>query len=168
MSLAVLEIEDWILEADISVTMEHSAAIAQDHCTCGYCQNFYQSIDTTFPNLRRFLAQFGVDPEGPDELLPFEPTLLLASYAVAGRILRRGNHPIYVDGIPVLIESGSRSEVISGCPAPYFVVSVGEFELPWILEEDMNEVISPANDPACLERIFNRWLLRQNDNSLYS
>ena len=168
MSLAVLEIEDWILETDIPVTMEHSAAIARDHCTCGYCQNFYQAIDAFFPNLRRFLAQFGIVPEGPDELLPFEPTLLLASYAVSGRILRRGKLPVYVDGIPVLMESGKRSEVISGCPEPYFVLTIGEFELPWILEEDMNEVISPANDPECLERIYNRWLLRQNNNSLYS
>lgn len=155
----IIHIEDWIFDIDMSATMEDSARKAADHCTCGYCRNFYQSLDVVYPHLEPFLAQFGIDPEGVTELLPFEPTLYLVGYDVFGRILHSGRAPLYVDGIPIAPEE---KEDFS------FRLTVGELELPWVLEEDMDEVISPANEPEFLERMDTIWLLRHGGSDYLS
>ena len=42
------------------------------------------------------MEQFGVNLEGPSELMPFEPTLMLACYRVDGQILQWGKTPLSV------------------------------------------------------------------------
>lgn len=155
----IIHIEDWIFEVEMAATMEDSARKAADHCTCGYCRNFYQSLDSVCPNLRVLLAQFGIDPEGVTEFMPFEPTLCLVGYDVMGHIHKFGSAPIYVDGICVLPEWKGEG---------VFRLTVGEMELPWVLEEDMDEVISPANEPEFLERMESVWLLRHGGSEYIS
>lgn len=153
----ILEIADWVFDVDITATMADSAEKAHDHCTCGYCRNFYEALDGAYPELRAFLAQFGIDSEGVSELLPFEPTLYLVGYDVKGSILSAGKRAITVDGAVIEPEN-----VDSAC----FRLTVGELMLPWILEEDMDEVVSPANDPECLSRM-NEILLMRHGESLF-
>lgn len=155
----ILELDDWLFEVDITATMIDSADKAHDHCTCGYCRNFYEALDGTYPNLRAFLAQFGIDAEGVSELLPFAPTVYLVGYDVKGSILSRGKHPVMVDGAAV------EPEVKNGA---CFRLTVGELTLPWILDEDMDEVVSPANDPECLARMNEIWLARHGESLFFS
>ena len=113
-----LEIDGWKFDVDLVETMSYSSKVLSDHCQCGYCRNFYQAIDGSYPQLRTFLAQFGMHVETPEELMPFE----------------------------------------TQCKSPYFVLTSGFLELPWLLDEDMNEVISTANEPEFLEKMWNRLL----------
>ena len=71
----ILNIHDWIFDVNIDATMALSAAQANDHCQCGYCRNFYSTIDRSCLHLRSFLSQFGLDVDGPDEMCPYEPTI---------------------------------------------------------------------------------------------
>ncbi len=150
----ILQIDDWKFQVDLERTKEHSSFVSSEHCTCGYCENFYRAAGLTYPGLKPFLARFGIVMDGPSEMYPIEPTLYLAGYRVFGRILQFGNGPMMVDGIPVTAEPVD--EV-------HFMLEVGEMPLPWVMAEDMNEVISPANEPEFLEKMYRKILLRNPD-----
>lgn len=154
----ILEIDGWKFDIDLPATMEYSAAEAADHCTCAYCRNFYEAIDDSYPDLRPFLAQFGINIEAPDELMNFEPTLYLGAYAVTGRILRFGTGPIRISGAAVLPETSREAMVNAGCQQPYFVLTVGLLTLPWILDEPPEDVVSPGNEPSFLRKMWNKLL----------
>lgn len=149
---------DWIFEVDIPQTMERSGAHAADHCTCGYCENFYRTVDSVYPHMRSFLTGFGVNIEGPDEFCPFEPTICEATYVVCGKILQHGSLTIHVDGVPVLFQSSL--ELDHALPQPSFGIVVGLMDLPWVLDEPMEEVVSPANEPECLDRMWKKLIKR--------
>ena len=59
-------------------------------------------IDQSYPYLRPALEQFGINLEGPCELMPFEPTLMLACYRIDGKIRQWGRSQMYISGIPLL------------------------------------------------------------------
>jgi len=149
----IIRINDWEFDIDWEKTTEHASFAAEDHCTCAYCENYYRSVERMYPNLRSFIARFGAHILGPVEMYPIEPTLYLSGYRIFGKVLRAGNGPFMVDGIPVMPDI--RDEEI-------FMLEVGEMELPWVLEEDMNEVISPANEPEFLEKMYRKLLSRSN------
>lgn len=147
----LLKIDDWIFDIDSERTMEHSSFAFRTHCTCGYCENYYRSVELAYPELRPFLERFCVDILGPSEMYPFEPTLCLLGYKVYGSILRFGREPLMVGSVPVMpvpLEDG------------LFLLEVGEMTLPWVLEEKQEEVLSPANEPEFLERMYRKMLRR--------
>jgi len=164
----VISIRDWQFDVDISANMEISAAQAAEHCMCGYCRNFYQGIDDACPSLRPFLAEFGVHVEGPDELSPFEPTIYEASYIVQGSILSVGTNCFRVDDIPICVVSSGEADMDTVRPEPYFVLTVGLIELPWLLDEDPSQVISPANEEYYLQRMEKKLLKRLQMDNMYS
>lgn len=164
----ILEIGDWVLDADIQLTMELSVSQAKEHCDCGYCRNFYASVDAAYPSMRTFLSQFGLDIEGPDELSPFEPTIYEATYIVQGNILRAGSTPLFIDGVPLLVKSAKEADLDTVHPEPYFALCVGLMELPWTLTEDRDEVVSPANEDAYLQRMQRKLLERLQNDTFYS
>ena len=156
----VIHLEDWVLEIDIPATMEWTGRHAADHCTCGYCENFYRSVDTEYPQMRSFLAQFGVNVEGPDEFCPFEPTICEATYVVTGSIFHKGESSVFVDGVPIQISD--KLDMDHTLPMHRFGLIVGLMELPWVLDEPMEDVVSPANEPECLERMWKKLLQRSD------
>lgn len=58
-----------------------------------------------------------------------------------------------VDGVPVMADIRDGEQ---------FMLEVGEMVLPWVLEEDMDEVISPANEPEFLEKMYRKLLSRSS------
>lgn len=149
----ILKINDWEFDIDLERTGEHSSFVSSEHCTCGYCENYYLSVCNAYPNLQRFLAQFSINIDGPSEMYPIEPTLYLAGYRVFGRVLKAGNEPMMIDGVPVSAEIRDQEQ---------FMLEVGEMPLPWVLDEDMDEVISPANEPEFLEKMYRKLLSRSS------
>lgn len=154
----ILEIDDWKFDIDLAATMEYSAKEAASHCDCAYCRNFYVAVDDTYPELRPFLARFGIDVEAPEELMPFEPNNVLCCYAVEGNVLRFGQNLTHIHGITIYAENPDDAMINTGCKAPYFILSVGPMDLPWVLAEPMDAVESPANQPSFMKRMLN-WLL---------
>lgn len=164
----LLEIDEWKFDIDFAATMEYSAGEAREHCTCAYCRNFYAAVDDTYPELRPFLGQFGLDIEAPDELMPFAATNVSVLYAVSGRIVTRGSGPIMAGDIRVFPEEWEISMVNTDCPDPIFILDAGPFDLPWLLDEAIDDVESPANEPGFSERMKNRFLRRKNDDIIPS
>lgn len=156
----VIQIHDWKFEVDMTTTMEYSAKEAADHCDCAYCRNFYAAIDGTYPQMRPFLAQFGIDMEAPEELFPIDPVVCVAYYRAYGRVLEAGTAEITVDGQEILpLQSKGRKKT-------YFELCVGPMELPWVLDEPMDEVVSPANRPSVLKRMWIKFLNRKKSHAL--
>lgn len=161
----VLKIEDWEFEVDFQTTENHSRQELEDHCTCGYCRNFYAAVDGKYTNLRPFLQQFGLEIEAPDELFPYEPMLYGAEYAVAGSIVHQGKLPISIDGLILSFEV--ESSINHAMQGPVFYISIGIMELPWVLNEPMEEVVSPANEPSFLQKMWKK-LLSKTGKSDYT
>ena len=147
----VLKIDDWIFQVDLEKTAEHSSYVSSEHCTCGYCENYYRTVEVAFPELKPFLARFGVLVDAPSELYPIAPTLYLSGYRVTGEIRQFGSSPMMAGAAPVMAEPSEGGT---------FLLEVGEIPLPWVLEEDMDEVISPANEPEFLERMYRKLISR--------
>ena len=144
---------------DVDATSERTRKYSFEHCQCGYCKNFYEAVDIAYPQLRPALEHFGIHLEGPCELMPFEPTLMLACYRVDGQIRQWGRSSLYVSGIPILPEAGDDNT---------FLLWVGEMHLPWLQKESVEDVVSPANLPEFLERMREIWFLRHGDEFLFS
>jgi len=154
-----LQINDWEFDIDLEATKEHSSFAAQDHCTCSYCENYYRTARRCYPALAPFLKQFGIDMDGPVEMYPFEPTLYLAGYRVRGSIVKAGMAPVMVDGIPVSAEP---------CEDWCFMLEVGEMALPWVMPIHPDDVVSPANEPEFLEKMYRKLAERMGGISLIS
>lgn len=162
----IVQIYDWVFDVDIPATMAYSAAVWEDHCTCGYCRNFYETLDGAYPSLKPFLKQFGMNSLTPEEMSPIEPTLCIVSYCFIGTIVKRGIYPLDT-GEVVFTASTHDQNPLYKPPfgKPFFVLTSGLLELPWVLDEDMDEVISPANEPEYMERMMNR-LLENTDSEI--
>lgn len=149
-----IQILDWKFSVDVDATFAHTLKNSADHCECGYCRNYYDCVDMVYPDLRHFLSQFGIVLEGPSELMPFEPTIILACYRVHGEIISWGQEPLFADTIPIAIGAGEDDT---------FLLWVGEMVLPWGLNEPVEEVVSPANTPDFIERMQQIWYMRHSE-----
>jgi len=136
----ILEFSDWLLLSDNETNAAYSVEEAQQHCTCPWCRNFYNTVDKRYPGLRYFLSRFGLDVEAPESLQPITPELYQASYVADGKILRQGSGPIFIDDLPITIEPDVEPDA--------FYLHVGLMNLPWVLEEDPRTLELPngAND----------------------
>ncbi len=153
----IITLADWQFSVDAQATLDYTIKCSQDHCTCPYCENFYQNIDAAHPQLRPVLSRFGIHLDGPCELMPFEPTLLMACYRVTGQILRRGESALHIEEVPLRPEEADDRT---------FFLWIGELEVPWTQEIDMDEVLSPANEPEFLDRMLQRWLQTRDEYEL--
>ena len=150
---------DWEFEVDVASTFQRTTQNTLDHCTCAYCQNYYDAAPLAYPELPEFLGKFGVEFHGPSEVMPFLPTLVLTCYRVQGSILRYGTQPIYAGEVLITPEHADEHS---------FFLWAGEMGLPWLQQEDPDEVISPANLPEFMDRMEQIWLLRHGPGSIQS
>lgn len=145
----VFSVADWKFQVDTRSTAEHTVKNSTDHCLCAYCRNYYETVDLAYPRLRQVLGKFGITMEGPSELMPLEPAIVLACYRVKGKILQSGDTRIYVDDVRIFPEAGDEES---------FLLWVGAMALPWVQEEPMEDVLSPANEPEFLDRMARKWM----------
>ena len=155
----ILKLGDWRFRVNPEATAERTRKYSFEHCQCSYCKNFYDAIDIAYPELRPVMEQFGINLEGPCELMPFEPTLMLACYRVDGQILQWGKAKLSVKGVSLVPEAGDEDT---------FLLWVGEVQLPWLQEEAAEDVVSPANLPEFLERMQEIWSLRHGSSLICS
>ena len=159
-----LKIADWEFDIAMERTMAYSAAEAAEHCDCAYCRNYYAAIDFDCPGMRPFLAQFGIDAEAPDELMPYDllpapegiddRVYYAGKYVVFGRIRKHGKERFALGNADFYPMEDTEFDV----GEPHFVLSLEESEIRWVLDEPFAEVVSPANEPSFLKKMWNRLL----------
>lgn len=145
----IISIADWKFRVEVSATEEHTMNNSTDHCLCAYCRNYYETVDIAQPRLRQVLRRFGIQLEGPSEVMPLAPNVILACYRVRGEILHRGNVHLFVDDVRLFPESTEDDS---------FLLWVGPMELPWVQAENPEDVLSPANVPEFLDRMARKWM----------
>ena len=155
----IFSIDNWKFRVDVTATMEHTTKNSADHCQCAYCRNFYGAVDGAYPELRPFLGKFGIYLDGPSEVMPLEPTYILACYRVYGEILSRGGGDFWLGDLRFTVEENDDGT---------FLLWVGEMDIPWLLEEDMDEVVSPANLPEFMDRMREVYLRRSMGEAVIS
>ena len=154
-----ISVADWIFDVDIASTMSYSAKVWENHCTCGYCRNFYETMNTEYPLTKAFLKKFGMNILTPEEMSPIEPTLCILSYCICGTVVKRGIYPVDSGDVVFSVTTDAQNPLYEPpFGKPFFVLTTGLLELPWVLDEDMDEVISPANEPEYMQRMMNRLL----------
>lgn len=145
----LLTIADWKFLVDPDSTTARTISYSTDHCLCAYCRNYYDTVSSAYPMVCKVLGKFGIALEGPNEVMPLEPNVILACYRVTGEILQKGNTRLHVDGVGIFPEPGEEGT---------FLLWVGAMILPWVQDEPMEDVISPANQPEFLDRMTRKWL----------
>ena len=78
----------------------------------------------------------------------------IGDYVVFGSILKHGKERIKVG--EAYLEAAEDPELEYSMP--YFVLYVQELVIPWVLEEPMKDVVSPANEPSFLKKMWDRLL----------
>lgn len=162
-----LRLGDWIFEIDMAATMEYSGKEAAGHCDCAYCRNFYAAIDRGYPTFRSALSTFGVDAEAPEELMPYDvdgAMIYDGVWAVCGKVIREGEGPMVLDGITIHPDATNHRNVNCWCPEPCFLLDISGLTLPWVVDEPLGEVVSPANTPSFLSKMWDK-LFEKSDGA---
>ena len=162
----IISVNNWVFDVDVDATAQYCREVQSDPCLCGYCRNFRSAVNTAYPTLDLFLKKLGSTVLAPEELMPYEPTIYEGSYCISGRILQRGDRLIQLPGCTVSIFGEDETDYPTQCPQPYFVFRTCSLELPWVLDEDMDEVVSPANEPEYLQRMWDRLLQNAPNSSI--
>lgn len=149
----ILKVDDWEFDIDLERTMAYSAEEAAGHCDCAYCRNFYAAVDEIYPQFRPFLAQFGLDIEAPEEM--FNPSVYADSldympiYVVYGKILKSGQYEMTAGSVNIVARLAEEG-------VDYFQLDCYEVLLPWVLDEPIEDVLSPANEPSFLQKMWDK------------
>lgn len=167
----ILQDADWKFDIDMQRTMQYYAEESAQRCDCAYCRNFSAAVDGKFPELRPFLAQFGIDIDTPDESMPFDqPGEMWYEnvYSVCGNILDGDDTIRNIYGIDVHVSSENTIGIPSSAPKPCFYLSIGMIRLPWVLDEPMEETVSPANEPTFLAKMWQKLLSKVRNDPVQS
>lgn len=158
----ILQIGDWKFDIDMTRTFEYSAKEAAEHCDCAYCRNFYAAVDGEYPSLRPFLAQFGLNIEAPEEQMPYDLDGKMyydSTFLVFGEILQAGEKEILEGDVSIRPVFWDDSR---------FALDIGTVVLPWVLEEPLEDTVSPANLPSFLQKMWQKLLDRMPDHRTQS
>ncbi|MBQ6840188.1 MAG: hypothetical protein IJO45_05810 [Oscillospiraceae bacterium] len=162
----IISIQDWIFDVDVDATANYCSDVIADPCVCGYCRNFRSAVKEAYPSLDPLLSRFGSRVDAPEELMPYEPTVFEGSYCISGVILKTGTEELRCDKCSLSVLTAEQTDYETACPRPYFVLRTNSLELPWVLAEDMDEVVSPANEPEYLERMWDRLLQNAPESTI--
>lgn len=154
----VLEIDGWKFQVFDVTTRKYYAKEAAGHCTCATCRNFYRTVDREYPELRPFLARFGVHVEAPDSMSAPIQTLCDCHYAVCGKILEAGDEPITVGNTVVHPQTWEDALVDTDMDEPCFFLFVSPLHVPWVLDEPMDAIDTPEKEQDAIARILGRWI----------
>lgn len=153
----IVKIDDWAFDVAITATMEYSAKEAAEHCTCAYCRNFYTAVDFCYPELRPFLARFGLDVEAPDRMSPVDYSRDRIDYDpiyyVFGKIQNYGLYELSA-GLANIVPSPMEGKLEG---KPCFRLDLYEVSLPWVLDEPFEGGIpEPSPKSSWLGRMFRK------------
>ena len=130
------------MDIDIEQTKEYYKS--HSLCDCPCCRNYYAQAKDRFHLLDEFLLELGVSIDRPDEMgcveMDNDIQYIFASYTVCGKVLEHDGYEIDLqDGglfLSIVVGDGF---VPNEQKADYFVVTVYNIVLPWVLNEPFPE-----------------------------
>lgn len=150
-----LQIDDWLFDVDLEATRAYSVQESSGHCDCASCCNFYAAVDAYVPQLRPFLAQFGLQIDAPDRMSPMQYSLERVDYDpmyyVAGSIVEKGSTAMVVGNVRILADQ--TDALINGRSC--FALNIDALSLPWLLDPLEFDGLKPRK-MGLLQRLFNK------------
>ena len=151
----IFEIGPYTLDVDVEKTREANALIdfSNQGCVCNICQNYTPAIMQVDPVVLNFIAQFGLDPRRPSEVMGYdvrEGTMLCgAYYHIVGTIIKTPlpewvigpsgekqfnpeRHIVVTEHAELWFESECHL-VPKGFPEPVFQMEIA-IKIPWVMD----------------------------------
>ena len=159
--MAIIEKEDYIFDVDIEKTKEYYST--KTLCDCDECQNYYRQAENTFPKLKGFLSDFGIDITRPDEICSTynkgQVEYHAVAYTVVGECIKCGEYEIdmedgglflnlVINKLPV----SSNEQEDRQC----FEIVVYNIRLPWVLEMPHEEKTAKTSIWFKIKRLFKK------------
>ena len=154
----ILEIDGWKFQVFDVTTRKYYAREVAGHCTCATCRNFYKTVDRVYPELRPFLARFGVHVEAPEEMSAPIQTMCDCHYTVCGKILETGDGPIAVGNTWVYPQNREDAAVGTDMDEPFFFLYISPLNVPWVLDEPMDTIDTPEKEQSVIAKILGKWI----------
>ena len=134
------------MDLDYIVDKEGTRAysdIYNQPCDCIYCKNYYQAFSAAYPEIVELLHEFGVNIERPLEVIEslWNPTkdkrLYESYYSIKGELYRDKISLYSKDAFVTLYQLDTDTPIYTntGMEVPYFIASVSNLQLPWVLSE---------------------------------
>ena len=148
--MKTIGIGKFVIDVDTEKTLEHSKTI--ERCYCLPCQNFRKQIENYNKKLNEFLWLFGIDITCPEKLVwldsdKTEQTVqCFAYYSVYGIVKEFDEYEIDIDNLSVEILKPDSSQINTDISEPYFIISVNNIFLDWLMEEDYENVFLAENE----------------------
>ena len=140
----IIQKQDCKMDIDLEQTREYYAS--HSICDCPCCRNYYAQVKNRFRLLDIFLLELGVSIDRPDEMgcveADNEIQYIFASYTVCGKILELDKYEIDLNdgGLFLSIVIGDHF-IPNEQKADYFVVTVYNIVLPWVLSEPFPKAV---------------------------
>ncbi len=137
--MAIINKEDYIFNIDIEKTKDYYQQ--RTLCECDECQNYYRQAEDTFPTLKKFLSDFGIDIARPDEICSTYHSGVVeydaVAYTAIGECIKCGEYEIDMkDGGLFLNLVINKSPVFPNEQEDIqcFEIVIYNIHLPWVLE----------------------------------
>ena len=65
--MSIIKKEDYVFDVDVEKTKEYYSS--KTLCDCDECRNFYRQAENTFPKIKDFLLDFGIDIVRPKKVV---------------------------------------------------------------------------------------------------
>ncbi len=159
--MTIIEKEDYIFDVDIERTKEYYAT--RTLCDCNEWQNYYRQAAHTFPKLKNFLLDFGIDIARPDEICSTynkgQVEYHAVAYTAVGACVKYGEYEIDMEDGGLFLNL-----VISKNPVypneqeerQCFEIAVYNIRLPWVLETPHEEERPKMSFRTKIKRLLKR------------
>ena len=137
--MSIIKKEDYVFDVDVEKTKEYYSS--KTLCDCDECRNFYRQAENTFPKIKDFLLDFGIDIVRPEESCSTydkgKVSYHAVSYTAIGECIQCGQYEFDIEDGGLFLNL-----VINKNPVfPHeqedrqcFEIVVYNIELPWVLE----------------------------------
>lgn len=133
--------------ADLQATKKYYADRCPEQCSCLYCQNYRAALEQQYPEVTALLRRMEVDPLQPLDITEWGAVdvrsgmrLYESLYVVKGLLSEDGMELAVQKGITVILYRHDTTypayqNISIGLKTPYFLVSIQELKLPWVLQQ---------------------------------
>ena len=159
--MAIIKKEDYVFDVEMEKTKEYYAT--RTLCDCDECQNYYRQAANTFPKLKNFLLDFGVDIARPDEIHSTynkgDVDYHAVTYTVVGECIKFGKYEFDMEDGGLFINL-----VINKTPVfpneqgdrQCFEIFIYNIRLPWVLETPHEEERPKMSFWTKIKRFFKK------------
>ena len=159
--MSIIKKEDYVFDVDVEKTKEYYSS--KTLCDCDECRNFYCQAENTFPKLKNFLLDFGIDIARPEEIHSTYNKGMVdyhaVSYTAVGKCIQCGQYEFDIEDGGLFLNL-----VINKNPVypneqedtQCFEFFIYNIRLPWVLDTPHEEERPKITFWTKIKQLFNK------------